>query len=54
MMTATYPQQQKVHIVSESEEALVSSYFLEILSLGESVFLENQCKQASLIDAFIH
>lgn len=53
-MTATYPQQQKVHIVSESKEAQVSSCFLEVLNLGESVFLEHQCKHASLIDVCIH
>lgn len=53
MMTATYPQQEKVH-VSESKEAQVSSYFLEVLNLGESVFLENQCKHASLIDVCIY
>lgn len=47
MMTATYPQQQEVCIVSESKEAQVSSYFLEVSNLGESAFLENQCKHAS-------
>lgn len=53
MMTATYPQQQEVCIVSESKEAQVSSYFLEVSNFGESVFPENHCKQASGTDGCI-
>lgn len=53
-MTAAYPQQHTVYIVSESKESQVSFYFLEVLNLGISVFPENQWKHASLIDVCIH
>lgn len=41
-------------IVSESKAAQVSSYFLKVLNLDESVFLENQCIHASLIEGSVH